>query len=637
MAGKTWKPRCALRVGVLGNRNFNEEAMKTIARRRAEEIWREIFDSIPRVLGETHGGVRVADLFSTVTPRVAVLSSLAKGGDQILTKAAFPNQPAGLELEAVLPFVEAHYPAPEDFDPEDIAEFHVLIEKNEVTQIVRFDGDYSSEASRVAAYRQAADHLLQNSDLVIAAYDPTRQPLAAGTVKSIVAALQYNTPVIAIELDGPEGTVKIARSLVKKQPQWDAEPDWRTGVERCVREQLVPSELLGTTSEEEGHNQYALRRLQMVTGDTPLPWLCASDARSEYLGSMWPWLRKVTMLGAPLEAKEKIASAEASPPPDDGITLSPYKELDEAAEGLASRFMGTYRGAFVLTYLLAGLAVAAAVLILVLQHYELPHFVVWGLCGIKIAILVLLFRLESAGHKDRLHEAAADFRYVTELLRPMPWLSRGGLYPPAADLPLHTTSDDMRRSWMAWLVRAAARSCPSVSDGAGYPHDVTITRDRTAAILDDARTRWIAGQVRYHDINRARMEALGEGLENEAKTLLVVVLIAAIAACALELFDIATPWAVGLGALAAILPAFVAAAAGISFQSEAKRLAKRSAAMARVLRDRQKQLQDLAVRLRRNDANCDEAAALLQELSGIMLTETADWKILYQAHEIRAG
>jgi len=317
-------------------------------------------------------------------------------------------------------------------------------------------------------------------------------------------------------------------------------------------------------------------------------------------------------------------------------------------EGLAEAFMRTYRGAFVLSYMLAGLAVAVAV-VMILKGSEHGVALTLTLCTLKIGILVALLLIERASRKLRLHEAAVDFRYLAELLRPMQWLSPAGVYPPAVDLPLHSASADLRRSWMAWLVRAAARSSPFVSANMEHPAQIVMTRDIAASVLDRARQEWIDGQIVYHARNSARMEALGEGLERWAKVFLWTVLIAAVAACALELFPAmplaacllasfhATPVATILGAAAAILPAFIAALIGVAFQSEAKRLAQRSEMMHEALVEQHERLKSMAATLRAGGASHAEVMAILKKLSSITIAEAADWKLLYQVHEVRAS
>src|SRR5262249_10649710 len=93
-----------------------------------------------------------------------------------------------------------------------------------------------------------------------------------------------------------------------------------------------------------------------------------------------------------------------------------------------------------------------------------------------------------------------------------------------------------------------------------------------------------------------------------------------------------------LGAVAAVLPAFIAALGGIVFQSEAKRLRLRSEAMQAGLSEQRRRLAlqiDAIPHAHGGDAR--RAARSLRDLSAMTIAEAADWKVLYQTHEIHAG
>jgi hypothetical protein len=99
------------------------------------------------------------------------------------------------------------------------------------------------------------------------------------------------------------------------------------------------------------------------------------------------------------------------------------------------------------------------------------------------------------------------------------------------------------------------------------------------------------------------------------------------------------PLAILFGAGAAALPAFIAALGGIMFQSEARRLKIRSEAMYRSLLVQQEQIDRQIADLENRGQGSDVWPALqrLRELAAVMLTESGDWKILYQTHEVHAG
>jgi hypothetical protein len=77
------------------------------------------------------------------------------------------------------------------------------------------------------------------------------------------------------------------------------------------------------------------------------------------------------------------------------------------------------------------------------------------------------------------------------------------------------------------------------------------------------------------------------------------------------------------------------------FQSEARRLKIRSEAMYRGLLARQDDLRQQIAALDGVDGDDGDhawrAQQQLRALSEVMIEETADWKILYQTHEVHAG
>jgi hypothetical protein len=185
----------------------------------------------------------------------------------------------------------------------------------------------------------------------------------------------------------------------------------------------------------------------------------------------------------------------------------------------------------------------------------------------------------------------------------------------------------------------------------GNPNPIHLTRADAAAALTAARDEWLQSQVHYHWRNASRMHDLESGLERLAKGLLFTVIGCALTGISLELLghhhpdlsggEILHVVAVVCGALAAMLPAFIAALAGILFQSEAKRLRLRSEAMYESLKLQQQALADELTRLQQRPAaqggEVWAAAQRLRKVASLMLAETGDWRALYPLHEVKAG
>jgi len=577
--------------------------------------------------------VPMRELFSDEQPQMIVLTSLAKGGDQIgaatALEAADAQHAIEVALEVVTPFAEENYPGlpgatRKEFTDEEADEFRRLEKRSR--QTICLAGTYGNDDERLRAYQDARDVLLQNSDVLIAVYDPTQPVKPAGTRETVKLALAAGSPVIGVLVDQSTATITV--------PRLDGLPgnDWQDDVSESIRQQLVLPDLPDL--------RHALQRLDLISGEEP-PGICTEDTLGQIFAGAWNATHELAALAASPESIKHLDEKSAEDP---AIETAPYAAFYQRASELAMMYMRAYRGGFVLAYVLAGVAVAAAVLMLVTFRLT-PHpppLIIWTLAGGKIFILVILLRLQGSGRREKLHEAAADFRYLTELLRPMQWLTPLGTYPPAVDLPLHATRHDPRRSWMAWLARAVARSSPSVSlRGVDHqPRHITLTPNYAAGVLDAARTEWIESQVRYHAANARRMHIMEEGMERLAQGLIWVVLLAAFMAWAAETQE-ADHLAAVLTGIAAVLPAFTAAIGGILFQSEAKRLASRSEAMQHALGHQQQVLAAEADRLRAAGttylADSPHATAVLKHLSAITIAEAADWKILYQVHEIHAA
>jgi len=673
------KPTYALEVGVIGNRRFGDDTLPKAARKAFDEVWavihRAFVDAleIPVPVPE-HPAAKLKDFFNNDPARLAVLSNLAAGADQIGVDAALAlanaNPRVKVKIEAIIPFLD-DYPAStgaaaDDFTAEEAKNFHRLCGDSKSEQVTRLDGRYRSrpqepfnsphnESCRHRAYRQAAEVLLQNADLVVAAYNPFATAGPAGTVETIQAALGLSLPVLAI-LVTPRGT-RIAlhlaqdRQFVDPELDWEAalplesEP-WKEQLRRRVQYLVALPHLLEPEGGKEDPQaaevrqsrlEVTVQRLRLYFGDAPLHDTCLMPALSSFLGDVWRSMHRIAAFCAPGNG------VPAAPAEESGFATTPalqrYGAHYRHASDLSDGYMRIYRGSFVLAFALASGAVAAAVALMAAAMFAggtPPVGIVAVLGGLKIAILAALLHLEKVGHEERHQEHAADFRHLAELLRPMPWLARLGTIVPTVEVPPHYAPLDPRQGWTNWLFRALTRAEPSVASTAGPA--LQLDQGKAGTTLKLALTQWIDDQIAYHERNARQMHRLERGLETLGKGLLWTVLTAAIIAVGLELWMHAKYFhgmSIVLSALAAALPAFIAALAGILSQAEAKRLSLRSEAMAGLLRERRQKLEKFDPHPLGGDAW--ETAQRLRSLAGIMVSETVDWRALYQLHEVKAG
>jgi hypothetical protein len=690
------KPRCALRVAVAGNRRFAGEsdddptpaadAMRRFVAEACTAVWRAGIDAVQVALDTPvehrtppgHPPVRLADFFAPETPRLGILSALAAGADQIGARTALEVAAAGgpveVVLDAVLPFPEPDYPGPQraprpEFRPEEADELRALA--GAAAQVVRLDGEYEHPELRRRGYQHARDLILQRADLLVAVYDPAAPGRVAGTVETVGLALSAGTPVVAILVTEHEARVAVYGSVADRpaggsealKGTWALrEEGWRRAVSAQVRDLLSLPHQLPAPGESRQQQRTRLetlgksvRRLQKLSGLVRPHWMARNPLLARAFGGAW---RLVVTLGRWCSGPHDLA-AERPASSREEVTLEPWAAFYDRASLLAGMYMRTYRGAFATAFLLAALAVAAAVALLAWSLHcatggqaplcdgtDPPMATLWGLGLTKVGIILLLLGLERVSHQGKYQEHGTDFRYLAELLRPMPWLAPAGAVTAAVELPAHLAPEDPRRGWTSWLFRAIARDAPLVAG----TREVQLGDATSVAALERVRDEWVRGQIRYHWSTALRMHGVDRGLERLAKGLLVVVLLFAVIALTIEVLARTgggPPWitelhgtAILLGAGAAALPALIAALGGIMFQSEARRLAIRSEAMYYGLRDWQRGLDDDLRRLREAAGTRGHAWNTIQRLralSGVMIEEAGDWKVLYQTHDVHAG
>jgi hypothetical protein len=104
------KPRCALRIAVIGRRRFaKKEPAASLkaghARKAMELLWPEVFLAMRTELEQHYligdVAVRMTDFFSNEKPQLSILTSLAAGGDQIGARTALEAAKNGCSAESV--------------------------------------------------------------------------------------------------------------------------------------------------------------------------------------------------------------------------------------------------------------------------------------------------------------------------------------------------------------------------------------------------------------------------------------------------------------------------------------------------------------------------------------------------------
>ena len=363
------------------------------------------------------------------------------------------------------------------------------------------------------------------------------------------------------------------------------------------------------------------------------------------------------------EKKLRTGRSPKSDPP-----LPPYQLWRDRATSLNYHYAGLYRGAFLLNYLLAVIAVVLAALSLVLlgtrpnAAWLVP--VLLGLGVLKLCIVMFIYQNTHRANHEQWNERAIDYRYLAERLRALYYLPRVGSYQPPAAASIRYASRVVRQSAVDWLFDTITRTVSpaefareeTITVEGGQTYQARLMRLHLREAVTAVRDQWIAEQAVYHQRTADTMgrlciwtERLGSGMG-----LTVIGFVAAdvliLIADHLHLLPHGlvhtlhgwTPWLL-FGA--AVLPAAVAAFNGIRFQSECRRLVDRSVVMRVMLvgRDPHSQggrWQNAACLLHRMAATeADpvnnpgawslDALRLTEAVAKDFVQEVAEWSVLY--------
>ena len=431
------KPRCALKIAVVGNRRFGGETngepqavaerMKGHAASACTAVWQALMrsqrtafegpltvgdDGAPASERSRIGEPRLKDLFDAQPPLLTVLSSLAAGADQIGARTALDagqgaTSDVEVTLEAVLPFSEDDYPGRSgelrpEFTTEDAKELEALTAQ--ARQVVRMDGRYGDQGGQHVAYRQCQDLLFQHADIVLAIYDPEAAAGKAGTLDAVRQAQAAGRFVVAVLVSETDARIAMRPSstdpLVVTRGEEDgslavADDGWRRELAQHVQELLtLPHQetLDNEVTADDPHRlkslEVVVERLRLIYGEEEPHRLCASPVLSGVFGRIWAATLRLCQF---FSGKRKSRPPESLAGGQDDTAIPPYAAFSDRAEELAGAYMRTYRGAFVLSFLLAAVAVTVAVLMLaVLLLPERPPWEFFLALGVvKIGVLVL--------------------------------------------------------------------------------------------------------------------------------------------------------------------------------------------------------------------------------------------------------
>ncbi len=673
-------PRLTFRVAVAGARDLDaDEAAHLTA------TWTQVAATIGAELtriGADEAAHGVARFYAPDLPVLRVVTGLAEGADSVVAHAtlALRKTMVGVEIEsgAVIPSDPQQYRASREGPHRPV--FDALA--GQCAFVIALDGQMAkpqpdtalARMRRARAYRAQAALLLRQADLLVAAADGTQQGRAGGSIETVRAALDRDLPVLFIDT-ARRGTwfiqpfQDLAASLASDPLSDEAlatilrqhlaavlvDPD--TGVPSGVDHgEALLEEYFGQASHTGGHG-----------GSVP-PRSLEGVRRPTRRERLWQWFeRRFQDDHAPV-ARE--------------VPLAPFHGWRMRATQLNYHYAGLYRGAYLLNYGLAILAVTLASLSLVLlgqQHTPQVVAVTGGdpalpagspllpvllvLAVLKGIIVVAIARnTHQANHGDW-NDRMVDYRYLAERLRAMFYLPLLGSFEPPSAAPPQYASRVVRQSAVDWLFDAIVRSISPAAlarttltageGGVSYPLQLLAPDPREG--LPRLEEHWIGAQAEYHRRLARTMNALHRFLDRWGRRLNVAVIAFVAIDILLTIGELthALPAPVAtfvtanlawLVFLAAVLPAVVAGLNAVRFQSECRRLADRSTVIHAILVGREGTaggrllaVQQLSERLAAATAHPEsdpgswvvEVLRQTETVARDLAEEVGEWSVLY--------
>jgi hypothetical protein len=454
-----------------------------------------------------------------------------------------------------MPFSQPAYE--QDFaDEVSLGEFRGFLER--ARSVLALPGDRGSENR---AYEAVGLTVLGQSDILLVIWDGGASAGRGGTTEMIQTAIQSGLPIVNVDANGQAPTKIMWQRLVGLPVPVEAIEELHT---------VGLQELPGIVD--------ALLRLPSEPAER--------KSLMRYLGESrnFRWMRPEFPLLQGAARARPFSRTDFNPPNPETLATDFAATFAEAAEprharvlaagygwadGLGVYYAQTFRGAFIMNFLLGAMAVVFAALSLLIP----PK---WLLVLLEIICIVAVLLNTSLGYRRDWHRRWIEAREVAERLRValLLWTLAVRSSPFSREEP----------SWTGWYVRALLHEQgmrPGSLDGQG----LYSARKVLVSLLE--------GQCNHHrTVTAPRMKTLNHVLEKAGATLFWVTLGVAVAYLgATAVFSFLKQPFVGDGvlkyivaALSAALPALATAFYGIRVIGDFEGIAHRSERMDVTLR-----------------------------------------------------
>lgn len=609
------RARLVLRVGVTGHRPGSSLPETELARTRAQVA--TLLAQAARAVGALYQQNRSA--FSEEPPLLVAVSALAEGGDRIVAEEALR---ADWQLDVVLPFARQDYE--QDFTtPESRSGFARLVQR--ARAVFEIETPWL-EGDRSVAYETAGHIMLDHSDLVVAIWDGQDSGGRGGTREIMDEASRRETPVVWVS------------SVVDQAPAYwrdaamvalDRETDRGAGTTLAglITKALAPpapSLIVVDPGKKTNPITRFLHFLVEREGRSPR-WAGAHDLLLRFLTG-----KPATALKPPADRQaEWRRFFDALPPsgPLSGALGDVLLKRFLWADGKATELGRLYRSAYVLSFLLAAVAVFAGLL----SVLDVWNHLFGGIAAAKtfcaaaeLALIFLIIAIMLAGRHARWHQRFLDVRALAELLRHARVLAPIGRIGRV--FTERRSAAEIDDSWTVWYARATLRELPLPNARA----DAKFLQGTITAVL----TYEVEGQIKYHHANHQSLEQVHHRLDKAGETLFrTTVFLCLVWLAVVAIFGFAgadqREWISHtlksiMTFLGAVLPAFAGALAGIRAQGDFRASANQSLTT-------ETELKDLLQRAKMKMPQTYPAAfALLEALADSMTSELWKWRLMFR-------
>ncbi|VAW78436.1 hypothetical protein MNBD_GAMMA15-1490 [hydrothermal vent metagenome] len=639
-------PVLGLRIGIVGNRDLTgvDEAQ---VRQSLDGLFRTIC-SETEAIWRAHCLPSTQAVYANEPPQFTLINSLAEGADQLVAEVV-RALPYSFRLSCPIPFPSSKYKQlfstsadRENFD-------RLVADEQLAPVIIEMDCSADTPKQRQQGYRAAADMLLDNTDILVALYDPEKVGDTGGSLDTTEIAVQRRIPVIHLNTKNPQ-----AISHVIKLTRFDEDDPLMVAadIQPLLETVLLPSAYRKSSQPADAGQEED--RTRCTSGmrcffNEPLLQNTGARRRAGILyklyapawkvvyGIMKLFQRSSGQDSACADLQEKESTQKIARTVQ--MTQAPYAQQKKQIDALASHYMDIYRGSFILNFLLG----AMAVLFAVSSYFSDEVF--YGssqmFTGFELGFLVVIVATYISSRRGNWQRKAVDYRFMVEYFRHVEMLALLGRSTQLLQPAEHHHTHDPGNTWMGWYLKAFLRSQQPFQgvlvDAASDLKQRTVRLDQ-AYVTHVQHTMcrdWLEYQSGYHRALHGRYSAWGR-VSNFSMALLFILTLCGVVLHLLpwhpagELANAAYGW--GVAVLVAALPAFLAALHGISVQGEFERLSERSVSTAGYLEDLIKRLN--AIQPESSSRYTDAVGDHAVEAAQVMLEEVTDWQVLYRAHAV---